>query len=163
MEGRFILKGEEVDNIFGGVWKLRFPQAWHLTHESIDVNQQDQFNLAGLYDIHIMSNKLNRLRRSTLNNRHFERSKQIPNVSGGISRSGLTPFPCFTRYTHDRVRLGMNSSYLALCCNTVMNILPAGHYTYTCTSYCGRCDVWLISFMRRAVTKYTQVLSYDKT
>jgi hypothetical protein len=35
----------------------------------------------------------------------------------------------------------MNSSYSALCCDTVMNILPAGHYTYTCTSYCGRCDV----------------------
>ena len=71
-----IFKGEEVYDIFGGVWKQRLPQAWHLTHGSIDV-------VAGLYDIHIMSNKLNRLKRLTLNNSCFEQSKQIPNVRTG--------------------------------------------------------------------------------
>ena len=60
-----ILKGKEVYDIFGDVLKPRLPQALHLTHESIDVNQQDKFNLAGLYDIQIMSNKLNQLRRLT--------------------------------------------------------------------------------------------------
>ena len=76
----------------------------------------------------------------------YLRSKQIPNVSVGISRCGLTPFPRFTRYTHDSVRLGMNSSCLELCCNTVMDFLPAGHYTYTCTLYCGRYDVFFFFF-----------------
>ena len=124
-----ILKGEEVYDSFGGGWKTRFPQAWHLTHESIDFNQQDQFNSSGLYDIHIMSNKLNRLRRLTLNNRRFERSKQTPNVRAGILCHNLTLIPRFAWYTPNRVRLGMNRSYSALCCNTVINILPTSHYT----------------------------------
>ncbi len=39
------MKGEDVNAIFeegGGVRELMFPQARHLTHESIEVNQQDQ-------------------------------------------------------------------------------------------------------------------------
>ncbi len=78
-----IVKGEGVDDILGGGVETKVPSSLTFTHGSIDVNQRHRFNSAGLYDIHIMSNKLNRLRRSTLNNRHFKQSKQIPNVRTG--------------------------------------------------------------------------------
>ena len=140
--------------------ETKVPTSLTSTHESIEVNQQVQFNSAGLCDIHIMSNKLNWIRRSTLNNRRFERSKQIPNVSVGISRYGLTLSPRFAQYAPNRVRLGMNSSYLALCCDTVINILPASHYTMYL--YFVLWQMWCILYFysyERAITADTLVLS----
>jgi hypothetical protein len=72
--------------IFFGVWTPRFLQALHLTHGSIDVNKQEKFNLDGLYDIHIMSNKLNQLRRLTLGD--------CRNLSKRF-KPGLDRFKCF--------------------------------------------------------------------
>ncbi len=111
--------------------------------------------LVVLNDIHSV-HKLNQLRRLTLNNRRFERSKQIPNVRTGHWLRDLTEFPRFTRYMHDRVRLDMNSSYLALCCNTVINITPAGHYTTYL--YLALWQIWgtiLLFTGRKAVTADT--------
>ena len=162
MEGKYSEGGRGGWYFWGGVWKLMFPLPSSLTsHTWVNRSQSTKTNcrLVGLNDIHYV-HKLNQPRRLTLNNRRFEWSKQNSNVRAGISRRYLTPFPRFTRYTHDRMRLGMNSSYLALCCDTVMNILPASHYTTYL--YFALWQIWCMIFeivKEKKVTADTLVLS----
>ena len=78
----------------------------------IEFNQQHQWNLAGLPDILIMSNKLNKWRRLKLSNGWFKLSIHLLCQLQATSHCMLTSFPRHLQYTHEWMKLETNSSYL---------------------------------------------------